>query len=260
MSVFKLPLGLCDDLTGTIRSFCWGVENGKRKMAWLAWEQMILKKCCGGMGFKDLRLFNQAMLARQAWRLVQFPDSLCARLLKAKCFPRGSLVDTAFCSNASIPWQAIMHGLELLNQGIIWRVANGKQIRTWRDPWIPRELSLRVTSRQGRCRLRWVSELLDIDGRGWDFNKLIQIFKKLLKLRFLQGYQRILLLGIWRKVVFSRCAVLITSARTSKHQALLRMVRGNCGRGSGGMKCLPKLMFSLGNWQGIYSQPGGQNS
>lgn len=99
MSVFKLPLGLCDDLTGIIRSF------------WLAWEQMILKKCCGGMGFKDLRLFSQAMLAR---------------LLKAKYFPRGSLVDTAFCSNASIPWQAIMHGLELLNQGIIWRVANGK--------------------------------------------------------------------------------------------------------------------------------------
>ncbi|RLM86916.1 hypothetical protein C2845_PM04G12630 [Panicum miliaceum] len=27
-----------------------------------------------------------------------------------------------------------------------------------------------------RCRLRWVSELLDIDGRSWDFDKLIQIF------------------------------------------------------------------------------------
>jgi hypothetical protein len=48
--------------------------------------------------------------------------------------------------------------------------------------------------------------------------------------------------------------------RAVGHQALLRMVRGNCGRGSGGIKCLPKLMFSLGNWQGIYSRPGGQNS
>ncbi|XP_039780695.1 uncharacterized protein LOC120647967 [Panicum virgatum] len=33
MSVFKLPLGLCDDLTGIIRRFWWGEENGKRKMA-----------------------------------------------------------------------------------------------------------------------------------------------------------------------------------------------------------------------------------
>jgi len=116
------------------------------------------------------------MLARQAWGLIQFPDSLCSRLLKAKYFPRGCLIDTTFCSNASTTWQAIMHGLDLLKQGFIWRVGNGSQIRIWRDPWIPREMSLRVISRQGRCRLRWVSELLDIDGRGWDFDKLIHIF------------------------------------------------------------------------------------
>ena len=173
MSIFKLPLGLCDDLTSIIREFWWGVENGKRKTAWIARDEMLMKKCCGGMGFRDLRLFNQAMLARQAWRLIQYPESLCARLLKAKYYPRGSLVDTAFCSNASATWQAVIHGLELLKQGIIWRVGNGSQIRIWRDPWIPRELSLRVTTKQGRCRLRWVSELLDIEGRGWDFDKLI---------------------------------------------------------------------------------------
>jgi hypothetical protein len=38
MSVFNLPLGLCDDLQSVIRQFWWGVENGKRKMAWVAWK------------------------------------------------------------------------------------------------------------------------------------------------------------------------------------------------------------------------------
>ena len=42
MSVFKLPLGLCDDLTSIIRDFWWGVENGKRKTAWIAWEELVL--------------------------------------------------------------------------------------------------------------------------------------------------------------------------------------------------------------------------
>ena len=63
MGVFKIPFGLCDDLTSIIRNFWWGAEDGRRKTAWIAWEEMVQKKCCGGLGFKDLRLFNQAMLA-----------------------------------------------------------------------------------------------------------------------------------------------------------------------------------------------------
>lgn len=176
MSVFKLPLGLCNDLTSIIREFWWGVENVKRKTVWTSWKHLTQKKCCGGLGFKDLRLFNQALLARQAWRLVQFPESLCAKLLKARYCPRGNIVDTAFCTNSSPTWQSILHGLELLKKGIIWRIGNGSQVRIWRDPWIPRDYSLKVTTRRGRCRMKWVSELLDISGQHWDYDRLIDIF------------------------------------------------------------------------------------
>lgn len=176
MSVFKLPLGVCDDLTKIIREFWWGMENGKRKAAWVAWKDLTLKKGCGGLGSKDLRLFNQALLARQAWRLIAHPGSLCARLLKANYFPRGCLVDTVFSANASFTWQSIMHGLELLKKGIIWRIGCGSQVRIWRDPWIPREHSYRITTRKGRCRLKWVSELLDSQGHDWDYDKLVHIF------------------------------------------------------------------------------------
>jgi hypothetical protein len=48
------------------------------------------------MGFKDLHLFNQALLAKQAWRLIAFPDNLCAKLLKAKYYPDGELMDTSY--------------------------------------------------------------------------------------------------------------------------------------------------------------------
>jgi hypothetical protein len=50
----------------------------------------------GGMGFHDLQKFNQALLARQAWRLLVRPDSLCARIMKAKYYPNGTLLDTSF--------------------------------------------------------------------------------------------------------------------------------------------------------------------
>lgn len=94
MGVFKLPDSVCDDLTRLTRNFWWGADKGVRKTNWKAWDRITRSKGCGGLGFKDYRLFNQALLARQDWRLLDNLDSLCVRVLKAKYFPNGSLTDT----------------------------------------------------------------------------------------------------------------------------------------------------------------------
>lgn len=61
-----------------------------------------------------MQTFNQALLGRQAWCLVDNPASLCARVLKAKYYPNGSLVDTVFFLE--------MHPLpgKRLNLGLNW--------------------------------------------------------------------------------------------------------------------------------------------
>ena len=45
------------------------------------------------MGFRDLQSFNEAMLAKQVWRLLSDPDSLCARVLRARYYPDGKLLN-----------------------------------------------------------------------------------------------------------------------------------------------------------------------
>lgn len=64
-----------------IREFWWGDEKGHSKVHWMAWNQMTNSKSAGRIGFHHMHLFNQALLARQGWRLIQTPDSLCARVL-----------------------------------------------------------------------------------------------------------------------------------------------------------------------------------
>jgi hypothetical protein len=171
MSVCKLPLDLCDELTKIVRRYWWGAEKGKKKTHWIACDIMLRPKNYGGVGFRDMRLFNQALLGRQAWRLIQFPNTLCAQLLKAKYYPSGSLIDTVFIGNGSSTWTSIEYGLQLLKRGVIWRVGNGSQIRAWRDPWIPKESSYRPRSAQGRCRYRWVADFLMPDG-AWNMQRL----------------------------------------------------------------------------------------
>jgi hypothetical protein len=106
------------------------------------------------------------------WWLIQFLNSLCARLLKAKYYPRGELTDTVFSEDVSPTWLGIEHGLELLKKGIIWRVRSGSKIQIWRDSWIPRPPSLKITYKKGRSRLRWVSQLMVPGRREWDVQLL----------------------------------------------------------------------------------------
>jgi ribonuclease HI len=104
-----------------------------------------------------------------------YPESLCARLLKAKYYPDGDLLDTAFIKNISPCWQGITHGLDLLKKVVIWCIISGEKIRIWRDNWVPRG-NLKIIGNMAGSRRRWVSELINQDTRTWKEDLVRSIF------------------------------------------------------------------------------------
>lgn len=93
MSCFDLTKTLCDEIGAMICRYWWSQQDNENKMHWLSWYTMCQTKDKGGLGFRDLHLFNLAMLARQAWRLVVAPESLCAQVLRARYFRHGNLLN-----------------------------------------------------------------------------------------------------------------------------------------------------------------------
>lgn len=77
------------------------------------------------MGFRDLHSFNIAMLAKQVWRLLSEPKSLCARVSRAKYYLDVKLLKASQKSGSSYTWQSVLAGLECFKRGYIWRVGDG---------------------------------------------------------------------------------------------------------------------------------------
>ncbi|GLU13484.1 hypothetical protein SLE2022_301180 [Rubroshorea leprosula] len=177
MSCFLFPTGVCQDINKIIRKFWWGQKNDERKLCWVSWNQLSKSKHVGGMGFKDLYCFNLAMLARQAWRLLQNPNALWVRVLKSLYFPNSSFLTARKGSHPSWAWSSILKGRDIVQLGMRWNVGTGQNILIYQDNWVPTLPGFKVNSpSETHSVFSYVCELLDDRGE-WDITKLNASFR-----------------------------------------------------------------------------------
>ena len=131
MSCFQLTKKVCTGISSCMAKYWWSSSIDKRALHGLSWDKLASPKIKGGMGFKDLPLFNLAMLGKQGWRLLTHPHSLCARVLKGKYFPLTDFMHATVPKNASATWRAIIAGREALKVGLVRRIGDGSSVSIW---------------------------------------------------------------------------------------------------------------------------------
>ncbi|KAL1213162.1 putative mitochondrial protein [Cardamine amara subsp. amara] len=139
---------------------------------------MCKSKSEGGLGFRDIEEFNQALLAKQAWPLLLEPQSLLSWIYRAKYYADMEFLEASHGSRPSYAWRSILFRRELLERGIMKSIGDGKSTRVWLDNWVMDKAPRRPMNKETSMNLRLsVSALITAHG-SWDFMKLNELFLK----------------------------------------------------------------------------------
>ncbi|KAK8695950.1 hypothetical protein V6N13_001092 [Hibiscus sabdariffa] len=115
MCCYMLSDGIVDNLVSTMRSFWWTGKSNARGWPLVAWKTICLPKRFGGLGFRDMKQFNLALLGKQVWCLMQNTDELCYKVLSAKYFPNGQVPNAKLGNRPSFAWQGFLPTLSIVD-------------------------------------------------------------------------------------------------------------------------------------------------
>jgi hypothetical protein len=148
-----------------ISNYWWGTSVDNHKIHWLRWSNLTDPKTEGGMGFRDMNLFNQAMLGKQGWRLLDRPNALCSRVLKGKYYPNTNFL-AATRRKRSSRLGELSYGRDVLKKGLISRIGPGTSVNIWHDGWITRIKGFKPRVRFPGVVVNTVDELMEEGGGG----------------------------------------------------------------------------------------------
>lgn len=175
MGVFLLPLGMCQDLERMMAKYYWKSSKGAG-IPWMSWERMARSKEAGGLGYRSLHGFNLALLGKQGWRLLTRPESLVARVYKARYFKEGDFLSAKLGSNPGFIWRSVFAAQELVRRGARKGIGNGRSVLIYKDPWLPSEDESMVKLGDQSLLGEKVSSLFVIGEKAWDADIVRDLF------------------------------------------------------------------------------------
>jgi hypothetical protein len=149
------------------RNFLWGSTNEVTKFHLVKWSSVCSPMKDGGLGIRNLRRFNQALLGKWLWRYATEREAYWRKVVEIKY---GSMEGDWCTKQVERPfgvgvWKHIRRGWELFSKFIRFEVGDGTRIRFWQDVWCgdqPLKESFPVLFRIARNKEAWVSDHMQI--------------------------------------------------------------------------------------------------
>ncbi|XP_071733554.1 uncharacterized protein [Rutidosis leptorrhynchoides] len=138
ISMFVIPKNVIYDIEKMLRSFLWGGKDKGKVVAKVSWKDISYDKCQGGLGIRDIHLWNKTFITKHIWNLVSNKKSIWVRWIKEHRIGNknfwamdGEVVE------ASSSWRGILRIKESVRSNFFHKLGDGRGTFIWYDHWHP---------------------------------------------------------------------------------------------------------------------------
>ncbi|GKU94281.1 hypothetical protein SLEP1_g7800 [Rubroshorea leprosula] len=145
MSTYAIPKSIIHTIDKLRRSFLWGGKGDEKKIYCIGWDKVCKKKEEGGLGVRDLRKFNLALMGKWWGRLAENGEGMWKKIIGAKYGKGGGHWQDWIKESREVGsawWRDVcginaMDGESIgwLKEGFRVKIGEGNTVSFWWDKW-----------------------------------------------------------------------------------------------------------------------------
>ncbi|GJZ66992.1 hypothetical protein Tco_0630232 [Tanacetum coccineum] len=133
--VFLLPKTVIKDINKVLKSFLWNqgeLSKGKAKVAWL---NICRPKTMGGLGLKELEVWNECMIMKHLWNIASDKNTLWVKWVNTLKLKGRSIWAINEDASDSWGWKNILKMREEARKFMVMKIGNSEKAYVIFDKW-----------------------------------------------------------------------------------------------------------------------------
>lgn len=148
-SAFILPKGCLSKIQSLCSRFLWSGDIEKKNGAKIGWNQLCLPMNEGGLGLRNLKIWNLTLCLRLIWVLFCNHKSLWGCWIKENRIKHRIFWEQEPKGHSSWTWKALLSLRNAASAFLMARMGKGNHTTFWHDVWTPFGPLIRYFGPQG---------------------------------------------------------------------------------------------------------------
>ncbi|GKC56323.1 RNA-directed DNA polymerase, eukaryota, reverse transcriptase zinc-binding domain protein [Tanacetum coccineum] len=134
-SVIKLPKTVVKDINGILNRFLWSNGDSAKGKAKVEWKHICQPKDHGGLGIKNIEIWNEALLSKHVWNTASKKDTLWVKWIHMLKLKDCSIWNVQVNESDSWNWKCLLEIRDKMAKKMQFEVGNGENTSMWYDKW-----------------------------------------------------------------------------------------------------------------------------